>query len=78
VVEGDAIAVLKWIRFNDLEEFTQRQAHKALEYRFKSVDKLKKALDSLKARDCIRTEVRKKATGRPSTVIRVNPLVLSN
>lgn len=78
VVEADVIAVLKWIRCNHLEEFTQREAHKAMEYRFKTTDKLKKALDALKVRDCIRVETKKIAVGRPSVVIRVNPLVLSN
>ena len=71
------IAVLKWIRCNDLEEFTQREAQKAMEYRFKTTDKLKKALDALKGRDCIRIESKKHAIGRPSIVIKVNPAVLS-
>ncbi len=76
-VEADVIAVLKWIRCNDLEEFTQREAQKAMEYRFKTTDKLKKALDALKGRDCIRIESKKHAIGRPSIVIKVNPAVLS-
>ncbi len=76
-VDADLIAVLKWIRCFQLKEFTQREAQKAMEHRFKTVDKLKKALDALKARDCIRVETKKPTTGRPSTVIRVNPLVLS-
>ena len=80
VVEADVIAVLKWIRCNQLTEFTQREAQKAMEYRFKTTDKLKKALDSLKGRDCIRFEAKKNPVGRPgrpSIVICVNPAVLS-
>jgi len=76
-VDADVIAVLKWIRCNQLEEFTQREAQKAMEHRFKTVDKLKKALDALKARDCIRVETKKNTAARSTVVIRVNPLVLS-
>lgn len=75
--ESDAIHVLKWIRGQGLAEFTQREAHRALESRFKNVDKLKKAIDKLRSMDCVRQNHRKQANGRPSTVFSVNPGVLS-
>ncbi len=75
--ESDAIHVLKWIRGQGLTEFTQREAHRALESRFKNVDKLKKAIDKLRSMDCVRQNHRKQANGRPSTVFSVNPGVLS-
>ena len=76
VIEADALVLMRWIRFGKREEFTQREAHNALQYRFKNVCKLKKALDSLTIGNCIRFETRKPATGRPQTVIRVNPGLL--
>lgn len=75
--ESDAIHVLKWIRGQGLAEFTQREAHRALESRFKEVAKLKKAIDKLRSMDCVRQNHRKQANGRPSTVFSVNPGVLS-
>ena len=75
--ESDAIHVLKWIRGQGLSEFTQREAHRALESRFKNVEKLKKSLDKLRAMDCIRQIQRNQPSGRPSTIFSVNPGVLS-
>ena len=75
-VDADALAVLKWIKCNQLEGFTQREAHNKLQHRFKTADKLKKALDSLKTRDCIRAETKKQPNGRPTVFFAVNPGVL--
>jgi len=77
-LEGDAIHVLKWIRCNGLDEFTQREAQKGMEGRFRSVDKLKRAIDKLRDLDCVRiTKRRNQGSIRPSVVIQVNPAVLS-
>jgi replicative DNA helicase len=77
-LEGDAIHVLKWIRCNGLDEFTQREAQKGMEARFRSVDKLKRAIDKLKEMDCVRVDKRRnKGSIRPSVVIQVNPAILS-
>jgi hypothetical protein len=75
--ESDAIHVLKWIRGQGLHEFTQREAQKALEGRFRTVEKLKKAIAKLIAMECIRQIQKKLPVGRPSTVFIVNPGVLS-
>jgi putative DNA primase/helicase len=77
-LEADAIAVLKWIRGNGLEEFTQREAQKGMESRFRSVDKLKRAIDKLRDLDCVRVSKRRNGGSiRPSVVIQVNPACLS-
>lgn len=77
-LEADAIAVLKWVRGNGLEEFTQREAQKGMEARFRSVDKLKRAIDKLRDLDCVRvTKRRNQGSIRPSVVIQVNPACLS-
>ncbi len=75
--DADSIYVLKWIRGQGLTEFTQREAHRALESRFRAVDKLKKAIDKLRSMDCVRQNTRKQPNGRPSIVFAVNPEVLS-
>lgn len=77
-LEADAIAVLKWVRGNGLEEFTQREAQKGMESRFRSVDKLKRAIEKLRDLDCMRiTKRRNQGSIRPSVVIQVNPGCLS-
>lgn len=76
-VEADALAVLKWIRGNGLDEFTSRQAQRAMDSRFKTVTKLTKALDKLTQLDCVRFIQRKNPGARSSSVIQVNPACLS-
>ena len=77
-LESDAIAVLKWVRGNGLEEFTQREAQKGMEARFRSVDKLKRAIDKLRDLDCVRiTKRRNQGTNKPTVLIQVNPAILS-
>lgn len=75
--ESDANVILKWVIGRQRGEFTQREVHHALQYRFKDVKVLRKALESLAERGCIRFAERKKANGRPSVVIEANPAVLS-
>jgi len=77
-LEADAIAVLKWVRGNGLEEFTQREAQKGMEARFRSVDKLKRAIEKLRDLDCVRvTKRRNQGTNKPTVVVQVNPAILS-
>lgn len=76
-VDTDALAILKWIRAGGLAEFTRREAQKAQEGRFRSVDRLQKALDRLVQQDVLRS-FKRHNKGAPSTmVLRVNPKVLS-
>lgn len=74
----DALAVLRWVRAHDYEEFTRRDAQKAMEGRFRSVDKLKRTLDRLDAMDCIKEFKRHNKGAPPSAAYRVNPMLLGS
>lgn len=74
--DADALAVLKWVQSHGYQEFTRRDCQKAMEGRFRSVDKLKRAVDRLDAMDCTR-EFKRSNKGAPPTVFyRVNPKLL--
>jgi putative DNA primase/helicase len=74
--EADALAVLKWVQAHGYEEFTRHKCQKAMEGRFRSVDKLKRALDRLDAMDCTR-EFKRRNKGAPASVYyKVNPKLL--
>jgi putative DNA primase/helicase len=75
--DADAVAVLKWAQAKDLTEFTRREAQKAQEGRFRSLERLQKALERLETMDVLRGYKRhNKGTG-PTMAYRVNPKVLS-
>lgn len=75
-VDGDAGHVLKWVRGLGLEQFTRREAQKAMEGRFRKVERLVKALQYLVHAHVLR-EARLKGdgAGRPSVVYLVNPAI---
>ncbi|WP_077731896.1 YfjI family protein [Methylocaldum sp. 14B] len=76
--EEDAACVLRWIQARGLSEFTRREAQKAMESRFKSVDRLKIALRQLQDWHVLRqVERRTETRGRPSPCCVVNPRILS-
>lgn len=75
--DTDALAILKWIRANERTDFTRREAQKAQEGRFRSVDKLQKALDRLEVLDVLRSFKRLNKGGPPTKAFEVNPMVLS-
>jgi len=63
-------------KHNGYEEFTRRDCQKAMEGRFRSVDKLKRAIDRLDSMDCTR-EFKRRNKGAPATTYyRVNPKLL--
>lgn len=72
-VDTDAAAVVRWIRTSGLQEFTRREAQKAQEGRFRSVDRLEKAMERLEAGDVVRSTKRRRPGAPPSVVYRVNP-----
>lgn len=74
--DGDATAVVKWIKAGDLAEFTRREAQKAQEGRFRSVDRLQKALARLEQQDVLREFRRHNKGAPPTTAYRVNPKLL--
>lgn len=75
--DTDALAILKWIRANDRTEFTRREAQKAQEGRFRSVDRLQKGLDRLEQLDVLRSFKRHNKGGPPTKTFEVNPKALS-
>lgn len=76
-VDNDASAILKWVRAGGRSEFTRREAQKAQEGRFRSVDRLQKALERLEQQDVLRGFNRHNKGAPPTMVLRVNPKVLS-
>ena len=76
-VDKDALAVVKWIRANGLEEFSRRECQKAMEGRFRNLERLTKALQRLEQQDALRHYTRRNK-GAPSTeACLVNPKLLS-
>lgn len=74
-IDVDAIAVLRWVRASDAAEFTRRDAQKAQEGRFRSVERLNKCLERLEACDVLRSYKRGNMRGMPSVVYKINPKV---
>lgn len=72
-VDTDAAAVVRWIKASGLREFTRREAQKAQEGRFRSVERLEKAMERLEAGDVVRSTKRRRPGAPPSVVYRVNP-----
>ncbi|MFM2058876.1 MAG: hypothetical protein RLY71_3261 [Pseudomonadota bacterium] len=73
----DAAHVLKWVQAGDLAEFSRREAQKAMEGRFRNVDRLVKALQRLESMDVVREFKRHNKGAPPTTAYRVNPRCLS-
>ena len=76
-VDVDAAAVVRWVQAHGLAEFTKRDAQKAQEGRFRSVDRLQKALDRLEQQDVVRSFKRHNKGAPPSSCFAVNPKALS-
>lgn len=76
-VDGDAAAILKWARAGELYEFTRRECQKAQEGRFRTVERLQKALDRLVHQDVVRELKRPNKGAPPTTAYRVNPKALA-
>lgn len=75
-VDGDAGHILKWVRGLALDQFTRREAQKAMEGRFRKVDRLIRALQYLEQAHVIReTRIKGDGAGRPSVVYQVNPAI---
>lgn len=76
-VDADAAAVLKWIQAGGRAEFTRRECQKAMEGRFRNVERLKKTMERLEAQDVVRELKRTNKGAPPTTYYRVNPKVHS-
>lgn len=76
-VDNDAAAILKWARASGLDEFTRRECQKAQEGRFRSMDRLQKALARLEHQDVVREFKRHNKGAPPTTAYKVNPKALA-
>jgi putative DNA primase/helicase len=74
--DSDALAALKWLRNQGKDVVTRHEVHKAMQGRFTSIDKLKKAMERLDAMDCVREFVRSNKGAKPSVCYRLNPSLL--
>lgn len=75
--DTDAAAVVRWVKSNQLQSFTRREAQKAQEGRFRSVERLEKAMERLEAGEVVRSTKLRKRGAPPSIAYRVNPRLLS-
>lgn len=75
--DTDAAAILKWVQANELPEFSRRECQKAMEGRFRTLDRLTKALLRLSLQDVVREFKRPNKGAPPTTAYRVNPKALS-
>ena len=76
-IDADAAAVLAWVRSERRPEFTRRDAQKAMEGRFRTVERLAKALGRLESMEVLRGFVHRPTKGRASQRYQVNPVILS-
>ncbi len=76
-VEADAMAILRWVQANNLPTFRRSTCQKAMEGRFRSVDRLIKAAERLTQRDVLREFKEPNRGAPPSVWYRVNPKCLS-
>ena len=75
-VEADSLSVLRWIRTHQLYEFTQHECHKAMEGRFRNVDRLLAALRVLQEWYAVSGPMRRaNHRARATTFYRVNSKV---
>jgi putative DNA primase/helicase len=78
-IEADALHLMKWIQANRSLEFNRSQAQKALEGRFRTVDRLKAAAKRLSEWNVLSPEMKRINKGaRPTPFYRVNPQLFDN
>lgn len=75
--DTDAAAILKWARANALEEFSRRECQKAMEARFRTLERLTKAIQRLEHQCVVRCFTRRTKGKPPSEMCSVNPKALS-
>lgn len=76
-VDSDGLAIMKWARGNELQEFSRRECQKANEGRFRNLGRLTKALQRLEQHDVLRHITRRNKGAPASEVYLVNPKCLS-
>lgn len=71
--DTDATAIVKWARDGGMLSFSRRQCQKAMEGRFRSIERLEKALERLAQSDVARIDKVPNKGAPPTTMIRMNP-----
>jgi len=71
--DTDATAIVKWARDGGMLSFSRRQCQKAMEGRFRSIERLEKALERLAQSDVSRIDKVPNRGAPPTTMIRMNP-----
>jgi putative DNA primase/helicase len=71
--DADALAVLRWIQAGRFQQFTRREAQRAMHGRFTKVERLERALSILFDRYIISGERKAMTGGRASAFYLVNP-----
>ena len=78
-VENDALHILRWIQTNRLYQFQRSHAHKSLEGRFRTVNRLKIALQRLHEWNVITDELTRPNNGaKSSPYYKVNPALFDD
>lgn len=76
-VDADAAAIVKWVQANGLTEFSRRECQKSLSGRFRTQERMSKALDRLQQQDALRHFTRRNKGAPSSEMCLVNPKLLS-
>lgn len=76
-VDSDGAAIVKWVQANGLTEFSRRECQKAMEGRFRNLERLNKALQRLEQQDVLRHYTKRQTGKTPSEMYRVNPKLVS-
>ena len=77
-VDADSMAIVRWIRAVQPAEFSRRECQKAMEGRFRNIERLAKALTRLDQQNVVQEFKRHNRGAPPTMAYRVNPKVLSS
>jgi len=75
--DTDAAAIVKWLQAGELAEFSRRECQKAMEGRFRNIERLAKALTRLDQQNVVQEFKRHNRGAPPTMAYRVNPKALS-
>lgn len=75
--DTDAAAIVKWVRGGARAEFSRRECQKAMEGRFRNLERLTKALQRLEQNDVVRAYTKRNKGTAASEMCSVNPKLLS-
>lgn len=75
--DTDAAAIVKWVRGGVRAEFSRRECQKAMEGRFRNLERLTKALQRLEQNDVVRAYTKRNKGTAASEMCSVNPKLLS-